>query len=76
MTYVKSWDTLDWFNTFLIRMSMTYNEKERFELFSEIGNITDQYPELRPYARKAGVPRILPDHYPSTLESMYEKETV
>lgn len=76
MTYVKRWDTLDWFNTLLIRVSITYSEKERLELFSEIGNITDQYPELRLYARKAKVPRILPDDYPSTLESMYEKEIV
>ena len=76
MTDLKRWDTFDWFNALLIRMSMTYNEKERLMLFSEIGSITDQYPEFRPYARKAGVPRILPDHYPSTLESTYEKETV
>jgi len=74
--HLKRWDVLDWFNTLLIRMSMTYNEKERLMLFSEIGNITDQYPEFRSHARKAGVPRILPDNYPSTLESMYEKETV
>jgi len=73
--HLKRWDVLDWFNTLLIRMSMTYNEKERLMLFSEIGNITDQYPEFRPYARKAGVPRILPDNYPSTIGDTYETVT-
>lgn len=72
---LKRWDVLDWFNTLLIRVSMTYNEKERLMLFSEIGSLTDFYPEFRPYARKAGVPRILPDNYPSTLGDTYETIT-
>ena len=57
------WDTVGWFNTLLIRFSMTYDDREREALTDYLANITDEHPELRPYARNAGVPSILPNEY-------------
>ena len=57
------WDTVGWFNTLLIRFSMTYDDREREALTDYLANITDEHPELRSYARNAGVPSILPDEH-------------
>lgn len=57
------WDTVGWFNTLLIRFSMTYDERERDAIADYLATMTDENPELRPYARNAGIPSILPDYH-------------
>lgn len=55
------WDTIGWFSTLLVRMAYTHDEQERKELMLELASITDDAPQLRPVARKAGVTGLLPD---------------
>jgi len=58
------WDTVGWFSTLLVRMAFTNDPVEQDAIMVELATITDEVPELRPYARNAGVSGVLPDNYP------------
>jgi hypothetical protein len=45
-------------------MAFTNDPVEQDAIMVELATITDEVPELRPYARNAGVSGVLPDNYP------------
>lgn len=54
----------------LIRFSMTYDERERDAIADYLATMTDEHPELRPYARNAGIPSILPDYHKAVYHNV------
>jgi len=67
-------DYLTWFAMLMVRIALTEDEQEQKELFSEVASITDEYPELRDFARKAGVTGVLPNNIKvAPLRSSYER---
>lgn len=59
----KGQDLVGWFSTLMVRIALTDDEQERKELMDELVPITDELPYLRPYARKAGISKVLPDSH-------------
>lgn len=58
------WDTIGWFSTLLVRLSYSNDPVEQNSIMMELATISDEVPTLRPYAREAGVPHVLPDNFP------------